>query len=105
MLIGAGALAAGLAGGVLLDHEGHKVKEDWEEDKYRMEERVDEDKYRVENRANRIGEDVVDLPDNAARWAGRKVGDAEYDVYEAKEDVEDFPDDAARWAGRKVWLL
>lgn len=59
---GAMGAAAGLAGGALLMHEGHEVKEDWEEDKYRAEEKFD----RFENR-------VDDIPEDAARWTGRKV--------------------------------
>ena len=59
---GAMGAAAGLAGGALLMHEGHEVKEDWEEDKYRAEEKFD----RFENR-------VEDAPEDAARWTGRKV--------------------------------
>jgi hypothetical protein len=59
---GAMGAAAGLAGGALLMHEGHEVKEDWEEDKYRAEGKFD----RFENR-------VDDAPEDAARWTGRKV--------------------------------
>jgi hypothetical protein len=59
---GAMGAAAGLAGGALLMHEGHEVKEDWEEDKYRAEGDFD----RFENR-------VEDAPEDAARWTGRKV--------------------------------
>jgi hypothetical protein len=59
---GAMGAAAGLAGGALLMHEGHEVKEDWEEDKYSAENKFD----RFENR-------VDDAPEDAARWTGRKV--------------------------------
>lgn len=90
--------AAGLAGGAFLMHEGHEVKEKiegteerFEEDKYRAEDRVEEDKYRAEENFDNFGRDVEDAPEDAARWAGRKV-----------EDVEDAPEDVARWAGRKV---
>ncbi|KZT23595.1 hypothetical protein NEOLEDRAFT_1136398 [Neolentinus lepideus HHB14362 ss-1] len=102
LMYGAVGAAAGLAGGALLDHEAHKVENDW-----------DRDKYRVEN-------DVENFPDDAARWTGRGVGDVEdipqdveYDYDRAKygvenrfddavQDVEDVPDDAARWAGDRV---
>ncbi|KAI5248994.1 hypothetical protein E4T43_01097 [Aureobasidium subglaciale] len=106
---GAMGAAAGLAGGALLMHEGHEVKEDWEEDKYRAEEKFD----RFENR-------VEDAPEDAARWTGRKVGevedipqDIENDYDRAKygmenkwdnavQDVEDVPEDIAGFAGEGV---
>lgn len=59
---GALGAAGGLAAGALLMHEGHKVEEKWDEDKWRAEERFD----RVEDR-------VEDFPEDAARWGGRKV--------------------------------
>jgi hypothetical protein len=65
--------AAGLAGGAFLMHEGHEVKEDFEEDKDRTEERVDEFGARAEDRAQRFGDDVEDAPEDAARWTGEKV--------------------------------
>ncbi|KAG9997913.1 hypothetical protein KCU78_g16706, partial [Aureobasidium melanogenum] len=106
---GAMGAAAGLAGGALLMHEGHEVKEDWEEDKYRAEEKFD----RFENR-------VDDIPEDAARWTGRKVGEVEdipqdiendYDRAKygmenrwdnAKQDVEDVPEDVAGFVGDGV---
>lgn len=65
--------AAGLAGGALLMHEGHEVKEDYEEDKYK----VDQWGSRVEN-------DVENFPEDAAQWTGRKVGEVE----DVPQDVE-----------------
>ncbi|THX74915.1 hypothetical protein D6D05_06760 [Aureobasidium pullulans] len=106
---GAMGAAAGLAGGALLMHEGHEVKEDWEEDKYRAEEKFD----RFENR-------VEDAPEDAARWTGRKVGEVEdipqdiendYDRMKygaenkwdnAVQDVEDVPEDVAGFVGEGV---
>lgn len=88
---GAIGVAAGLAGGFLIDHEAHKVEEKWDGDKYRAEERVDRwegdvrrderdigddirgDEYRAEERVDRWGQDVEDAPEDAARWVGRKV--------------------------------
>lgn len=67
MAYGALGAAAGLAGGALLMHEGHEVKQDWEEDKYRAEGKWD----RFENR-------VDDAPEDAARWTGRKVSEELY---------------------------
>ena len=86
-------VAAGLAGGAFLMHEGEEVKEKlhrdeyraeerFEGDKYRAEDRFEEDKYRTEERFDRFGRDVEDAPEDAARWAGRKV-----------QDVEDIPQD------------
>lgn len=83
--------------------------DDWKRDEYRAEDRFD----------NGI-QDVEDLPDDAARWTGRKVQDVEdipqdveygYDrmkygvedrVDNAVYDVEDAPEEVAGWAGRKV---
>lgn len=59
---GALGAAAGLAGGALLMHEGHEIREDWDEDKYKAEAGFD----RFENR-------VEDAPEDAARWTGQKV--------------------------------
>ncbi|KIW05681.1 uncharacterized protein PV09_03544 [Verruconis gallopava] len=114
------AAVAGLAGGALLMHEGEKVEEHWRRD----EEKFEYDKDRFENRVDydvdRVETDVVDFPDNAARWTGEKVGeveaipqDIEYDYDRAKwdaearidnavQDVEDVPDDVAGWVGEKV---
>jgi len=101
--------AVGLAGGALLMHEGEKVKEHWDEDKYRAEQKIDDGI-----------DDVEDAPENAARWMGRKVQDVENvadDVDDWKDreeyrverkwddgvqDVEDAPENVARWFGRKV---
>ncbi|KAJ4377738.1 hypothetical protein N0V83_000568 [Neocucurbitaria cava] len=87
----AAAGVAGVAGGALLMHEGEDMKEDW-----------DQDKYRVEN-------DVENFPENAAGWTGEQVGRVEnFDdrvenrVDNAVDDVEDLPENAARWTGEKV---
>lgn len=108
-MYGALGAAAGIAGGAFLMHEGSEIKDDFERDK-----------YRVEERADRIGDDVADFPEDAARWTGRKVQEVEdipqdiegsFDRFgdrverkwdDAKDDVEDAPEDAARWAGEKV---
>lgn len=103
LMYGAMGAAAGLAGGALLMHEGHEVKEKWEGDEYRAEERVDRwegdvrrdeyraeddirrdeyraendirrDEYRAEDRMDRWGNDIENAPENAARWTGEKVG-------------------------------
>lgn len=73
------------------------------------EEHWDDDKYRLENDARDGVQDVEDLPDDAARWTGRKVQEVE-DIPEDVEsrwdngvqDVEDIPEDVAGWTGRKV---
>ncbi|KAF1912936.1 hypothetical protein BDU57DRAFT_339916 [Ampelomyces quisqualis] len=94
----AAAGAAGVAGGALLMHEGENIKHDYEHDK-----------YRVENRLDEFGNDITNLPENAASWTGEQVGRVEKfnDRVEnrfdnAVNDVEDFPEDAARWGGQKV---
>ena len=56
------AAVAGIAGGALLVHEGEKVHEHYEEDKYRLENKV----------ADGV-QDVEDFPEDAAQWTGRKV--------------------------------
>lgn len=91
LLYGAGGVAAGLLAGAVVTHEADKIHNRFEDDKYKFE----DDKYRLE-------QGVEDFPDDAAEWAGEKVGKAEYRVDEFKDDVEDFPDDAANWVGRKV---
>ncbi|KAL9617129.1 MAG: hypothetical protein Q9160_008072 [Pyrenula sp. 1 TL-2023] len=106
---GAAGAAAGLAGGALLMHEGQKIEQDW-----------DEDKYRMENKLSGDLQEVGDFPENAARWTGEKVQDVEdipqnveqdYDRAKygiegsfdnAVQDVEDAPEDAAGWIGDKV---
>ncbi|KAF1935735.1 hypothetical protein EJ02DRAFT_460114 [Clathrospora elynae] len=94
----AAAGVAGLAGGALVMHEGEEMKQDWEGDKNRMENRVDQ-----------YGNDISNLPENAAGWAGQEVGRVENfdDRVEnrfdnAVNDVEDFPENAAQWGGQKV---
>lgn len=112
----AAAAAAGIAGGALLMHEGEKVKDDWEEDK-----------YSAENKFNEFGRDVENAPENVAGWTGEKVGEMEEfpdrverrwdnavddveDVPErverkwdnAVDDVEDAPERVAGWMGDKV---
>ncbi|KAK5051568.1 hypothetical protein LTR84_003220 [Exophiala bonariae] len=89
---------AGLAGGALLMHEGEKVEEKW-----------DEDKYRIDNDISNGVQDVEDFPEDAARWTGRKVGEVEdipQDIEnkwdDGVQDVEDIPEDVAGWAGRRV---
>jgi len=108
---------AGLAGGALLMHEGEKVEEKWDEDKYLAEERVDSARYRADYDADRVenwGEqkvydgvqDVENFPENAARWTGEKVQEVE-DIPEDvdrkwdnfKQDVEDVPEDIAYGVG------
>lgn len=101
--------AAGLAGGAFLMHEGHEVKEDYEEDK-----------YKVDEFGNRIENNVEAFPENAAEWTGRKVGEVEdipqdveqgFDRFGNRveqgwdntvDDVEDAPENVANWAGDKV---
>ncbi|KAK3625330.1 hypothetical protein LTR56_020495 [Elasticomyces elasticus] len=109
LLYGAMGAAAGLAGGALLMHEGDKIGDDFERDKYRVEDNFEQDKYRVEN-------GVEDFPENAARWTGEKVGEVEdipqdieqgFDRFGNKiengfDDVVDAPEEVAGWAGRKV---
>ncbi|KAK7888573.1 hypothetical protein LTR67_008919 [Exophiala xenobiotica] len=91
-------VVGGALGGALLMHEGEKVEDKW-----------DEDKYRLENDARQGIDNVEDFPEDAARWTGRGVQDVEdipqdienkYD--NAVQDVEDVPQDVADWAGRKV---
>lgn len=43
-------------------HEGQKIEQDW-----------DQDKYRMENKLSGDLQDVGDFPENAARWTGEKV--------------------------------
>nr|POE78051.1 hypothetical protein CFP56_09692 [Quercus suber] len=99
---GALGAVAGLAGGAFLMHEGHEMKEDFEQDKDRLEENVE------------------DFPEDAAEWTGRKVGEVEdipqnveqgFDRFgnrveqgwdNAVEDVEDAPENVAEWVGDKV---
>jgi len=89
---------AGVVGGALLMHEGEKVEDKW-----------DEDKYRVENDVTGGVQDVEDFPEDAAGWTGRKVQEVE-DIPQDVEnkwdngvqDVEDIPEDVAGWTGRKV---
>jgi len=90
--------AAGVLGGALLMHEGEKVEEKW-----------DEDKYRLEGDARDGVQDVEDFPDDAARWTGSKVQevddipqDVERKWDDGVQDVEDVPEDVAGWTGRKV---
>ncbi|KAL6252894.1 hypothetical protein RBB50_000613 [Rhinocladiella similis] len=92
-----GVLGGALAG-AFVEHEGKKVEEKW-----------DEDKYRVENDVRQDVDNVEDFPEDAARWAGRKVQDVEdipQDVENkwdnAVQDVEDLPEDVAGWAGGKI---
>ncbi|KAH7084332.1 hypothetical protein FB567DRAFT_79761 [Paraphoma chrysanthemicola] len=94
----AAAGVAGVAGGALLMHEGHEIKDDYEEDKYRAEARVDQ-----------WGNDISNFPENAAGWTGEQVGRVENfdDRVEQRwdngvNDVENFPENAARWTGEKV---
>ncbi|KEF57024.1 uncharacterized protein A1O9_07214 [Exophiala aquamarina CBS 119918] len=91
-------VVAGLAGGALLMHEGEKVEEKW-----------DEDKYRFDNDVSNGTEDVEDFPEDAVRWTGRKVGEVEnvpQDIEkkwdDGVQDVEAVPDDVAGLAGRRV---
>ncbi|KAJ9625538.1 hypothetical protein H2203_004295 [Taxawa tesnikishii (nom. ined.)] len=88
---------------------GEEVKQDW-----------DEDKYRMENKFDNGVEDVEYAPERMAGWAGRKVGevedipqDIENDYDRAKwgvenrfdnavQDVEDIPDDIANRVGEGV---
>nr|POF27642.1 hypothetical protein CFP56_71451 [Quercus suber] len=96
-----GALA-GLAGGAFLMHEGHEMKEGFEQDK------------------DRVEQNVEDFPEDAAEWTGRKVGEVEdipQDVEQGFDrfgnrveqgwdntvnDVEDAPENIAEWVGEKV---
>ena len=70
MALGVGA---GVLGGALLMHEGEKVHEDFEEDKYRVEQRFDRAEDRVDYDAGRI-----------EGWGERKFDDG-------VNEVEDFP--------------
>ncbi|TKA77301.1 hypothetical protein B0A55_04340 [Friedmanniomyces simplex] len=97
LMYGALGAAAGLAGGAILMHEGDRIGDDYERDK-----------YRVEN-------DVEGFPDNAARWTGEKVQEVEdipqdveggFDRFGRRieggfEDVVDAPEEVAGWAGRR----
>lgn len=62
---------AGVAGGALLMHEGEKVHEDWDKDKYRAEERFDDARYDVDYDARRAGNYVEGIPDRVAYDVGR----------------------------------
>ncbi|KAN0078706.1 hypothetical protein V8E54_005219 [Elaphomyces granulatus] len=75
---------AGAVAGAAAMYEGDRAYNKFEEKKYGVE------------------RDVENLPEEAAEWAGEKVGRAEYDVDRVEEDVGDLPDEAARWTGRKV---
>jgi len=61
----------GVLAGAAAMYEGEKIHRDW-----------DADKARVDADAQRVGDDIVDAPEDAAQWAGRKV-----------QDVEDIPQD------------
>jgi len=76
--------AVGAAAGAAALYEGDRIYNKFEEKKYKAE------------------EEVENLPEEAAQWAGEKVGRAEYDVDRVKYEVENLPDEAARWTGRKV---
>lgn len=69
---------AGVAGGALLMHEGEKVHEKWDEDKYRAEERFDDARYDVDYDARRAENYVEGVPDRVA-----------YDVGEGVQRVEE----------------
>jgi hypothetical protein len=78
---------------------------------------VRRDEYRAEQGFDNAANDVADFPDNAARWAGRKVQDVEdipqdidqgFDNFgrrvenkwdNAVDDVEDAPDRIANFIG------
>ncbi|RAO71648.1 uncharacterized protein BHQ10_007660 [Talaromyces amestolkiae] len=81
---GAAGVAAGLVGGALLMHEGEEIHDEWKGEENRIEERVE------------------DFPENAANWAGNKVGEAEYEVDRVENGIENFPENAAGWVGDKV---
>ncbi|RMZ80852.1 hypothetical protein DV737_g2815, partial [Chaetothyriales sp. CBS 132003] len=87
---GLGAFENGGASG-LAGYEGERIRNDY-----------DQDKYRVEN-------DVYNAPENAARWTGEKVQEAEdlpqdLDQWGRRkvQEAEDLPEDAANWTGRKI---
>lgn len=126
-MYGALGAAAGLAGGAFSMHEGSEIKDDLEGDRYRAEQRFDGDEYRAEERFegdkyraegefDRFGQCVEDIPEDAAQWTGRKVGEVEdipHDIEQGfdrfgdriengVQDVEDIPEDVAGWAGDKV---
>lgn len=54
-----------------------------------IENRWDRDEDRVENKWDNAVDDVQDFPENAAGWAGEKVGDVE----RFGDDVDQFGDD------------
>jgi len=87
----AAGVGAGLLGGLLLEHEGHEIKDDIRDD-------VQDAEYDV----GRAEYDVGEAPEAVAGWAGRKVGDVEQDYDDVKYDVEDAPEAAAGWVGEKV---
>lgn len=63
----------------------------------------------MENSVDNGIQDVEDVPQDAAGWAGRRVGDVENFDGDVRrkwdngvQDVEDAPEDVANWAGDKV---
>jgi hypothetical protein len=74
------------------------VRQEWdrgEDAVYRGEQDVRRDWDRGE-------QEVRDAPDEAAGWAGRKVGDAERDVRDVGEGIGGFVSGVAGWIGSEV---
>ena len=80
----AAAGVAGVAGGALLMHEGHEIKEG------------------VERRFDEFGNEITNFPENAAGWTGEQVGRVENFGDRVGDDVENFPENAANWTGQQV---
>ncbi|KAM3076312.1 hypothetical protein ACMFMF_005645 [Clarireedia jacksonii] len=94
----AAAGAAGLAGGAFAVYEGHEIREDWDEEKWKLH----NDKERLEN-------GIENAPYNAANWTGEQVDRLErlddrvdQKVDNAIDDVENAPENIANWTGYKV---
>jgi hypothetical protein len=114
----AAAGVAGLAGGALLMHEGDNIGKLTHHihptifprtNRTPTEQGFDNAAAGAERRVDEFGNDISNLPENTAAFAGQQVGRVENfgDDVEQKwdngvNDVENFPENAAEWTGEKV---
>lgn len=87
MMYGAMGAAAGIGAGALVAEEAGRL----EGDKWRMENDVEEG-------FDRVGDDIIDAPENVANWVGEKVGDVE-----RYGDNIDYSYEEGKYEGREGW--
>lgn len=84
---GDGMMYGGMGVGALAAEEAGRL----EGDKWRME-------NDVEDGFDRVGDDIVDAPENVANWAGRRVGNVE-----RYGDNIDYSYEEGKYEGREGW--